>query len=168
MKIKSKLIVISLILLIIGAVFLSFVQLSNPIRIDGVSTSTKEDGKKTVIFQIHNIGLKRITIKEVTLNHSKQPKELALGISYDTGHLLQSGIDNPMIKFMKVDSAPIIPKLNKKEITDAINRKENTPIYYGIKVESYKEPIKSMTVKYKYFGFLVTKKYNLESWNLEN
>ncbi|MDR7071492.1 hypothetical protein [Fictibacillus barbaricus] len=165
---KSKLIVITLILLLIGVVFFTFVQLSYPIRIDGVSTSTKEDGKKEIVFQFYNLGLKRITIKEVTLNHRKQPKELALGISYDTEHLVQSGIDNPMIKFMKVDAAPIKPKLNKKEITDAFNRKENTPIYYGIKMEFEKEPIKSMTVKYKYFGFLVTKKYDLELWNLEN
>ena len=109
-----------MILLLTGVVFFTFVQLSNPIRIDGVSTSTKKDEKKAVVFQIYNIGLNRITIKEVTLNHRRQPKEIALGISYDTGHLVQSGIDNPMIKFMKIDAAPINPKLNKKEITEAI------------------------------------------------
>lgn len=168
MKKKSKLIVISLIPLLTGVVFFTFVQLSNPIRIDGVSTSTKEDGKKEIVFQIYNKGLKRITIKEVTLNNGKQPKELALGISYDTGHLVQIGTDDPMIKFMKVDAAPIKPNLNNKEISEAIKRKENTPIYYGIKVEFHNEPIKSMTVKYKYFGFSVTKKYNLELWNIEN
>jgi hypothetical protein len=167
LKNKSKLIVISLILLLTVVVFFTFVQLSNPIRIVGVSSSDKEEGKKEVVFQIYNIGLKSITIKEVTLNHRKHPKELALGISYDTGHLVQSGIDNPMIKFMKINAAPINPKLNSKEITEAIKRKEMTPIYYGIKVEFYNDPIKSMTVKYKYFGFPVTKKYNLELWNLE-
>ena len=168
LKKKSIIIVFSSILLLAVVVFFAFVQLSNPIRIDEVSTNTKEDGKKEVVFQIYNKGLKRITIKEVTLNHRKQPKELALGISYDNSQLVQSGFDNPMIKFMEVDAEPINPKLNPKEITEAINRKENTPIYYGIKVEFYQEPIKSMTVKYKYFGFLVTKKYNLELWNLEN
>ncbi|MFP5116001.1 hypothetical protein ACSU64_27200 [Bacillaceae bacterium C204] len=167
MKKKSIIIVFSSILFLAGVGFFKFVQLSNPIRIDGISTYTKEDGKEEVVIQIYNNGLKRITIKEVTLNHRKHPKELALGVSY-SGHLVQSGTDDPMIKFMKIDAAPIYPKLNPKEMTEAINRKENTPIYYGIKVEFYKGPIKSMTVKYKYFGFLVTKKYNLESWYINN
>ena len=168
MNTKSKLVLIILILIFIGVAFFAFVKLSNPIRIDGVSTNKIQDGKEAVVFQIYNKGLKSITIKEVTLNHRKQPNELALGISYDTGKLVQSDTDNPMIKFMKIDAAPINPKLNKKEITKAINRKEKTPIYYGIRVVFYKEPIKSMSVKYNYFGFQVTKKYNLELWNLEN
>jgi hypothetical protein len=157
-----------LILLFTGVLFYSFIQISNPIRIDGVSTSMIDEGKKEVVFQIDNIGLKRIKIKEVTLNHMKQPEELALGISYDSGHLVQSGTDDPMIQFMKIDAASVNPKLNKKEINEAINRKEKTPINYGIKVVYDKEPIKSLTIKYLYFGFQVTKKYDQELWDLEN
>lgn len=172
MKKKSIIIIVfSSILLLTGVAFFSFfrfVHLSNPIEIDGVSWDTRTEGKKEIVYHIRNKGLTSITIKEVTLNHGKQPKELALGISY-SGHLVQPGTDDPMIKFMKIDAAPINPMLNSKEITEAINRKENTPFYYGIKVEFYQEPIKSMTVKYMYFGFLATKKYNLEElWSVEN
>lgn len=154
-------------LILSGLVFITFVQLSNPILIDGVSISTKEEGKNDVVFQIYNKGFKSIRIKEVTLNNKKQPKELALGISY-VSQLVQSGTDNPFIKFMKIDSELIEPRLTIKEMREAIKSKGMTPIHYGIRVEYYEEPIESMTIKYQYFGFPVTKKYSLESWNIGN
>lgn len=136
MKKKSIIIIVfSSILLLAGVAFFSFfrfVHLSNPIEIDGVSWDTRTEGKKEIVYHIRNKGLTSITIKEVTLNHGKQPKELALGISY-SGHLVQPGTDDPMIKFMKIDAAPINPKLNPKEWTEAIHSKEKNQLILELK-----------------------------------
>ncbi|SFA87719.1 MULTISPECIES: hypothetical protein [unclassified Bacillus (in: firmicutes)] len=163
---KKKLSIISLILIFSVLVFITFAKFSNPICIDGVSISIKEDGKNDVVFHIYNKGLKSVTIEEFTLNNKNHPKGLALGISYDTQQLVQSGTNNPLIKFMKIDSELIEPRLTNQEMKEAIKRKEMTPIHYGIRVEYDEEPIESMTIKYQYFGFAVTKKYSLERWNL--
>lgn len=159
--------VFALILLLSGVVFYTFVQYSNPIQIDGGSWTT--EGKKEIVYQFYNKGLTSITIKEVTVNNGKKPIALALGISY-SGRLVQPvtgdpRLDDPRTKFMKIDAVPIYPRLNPNEINAAIHRKDNIPIYYGIKM-AYKEPIESITVKYTYFGLPVTKKINLESWGL--
>ncbi|GGI11657.1 hypothetical protein [Gottfriedia solisilvae] len=173
MKKKSIIIIVfTSFLLLAGVVFYTFVQYSNPIQIDGGSWTT--EGKKEIVYQFYNKGLRRITIKEVTVNHGKKPNGLALGISYG-GRLVQPVTDDPddqwgRIKFVKIDAVPVYPRLNPNEINEAIHRKDNTLIYYGIKME-YKEPIQSITVKYTYFGLPVTKKIKLESWgfwNVEN
>lgn len=163
------------ILLLVGVAFFSFYRLvyaSNPIEIEGYSWNTMTEGKTVIVLQFHNKGRKDITLKDITFNQGKKPKELALGISY-SGQLVQPAtgdprMDDPRTKFMNIDAAPIHPRLSPNEINEAIKRKDNTPIYYGIKVEFYQEPIKSMTIKYTYFGVLVTKKINLEFWEIKN
>ncbi|HYK72260.1 MAG TPA: hypothetical protein VEV44_03865 [Pseudoneobacillus sp.] len=167
MLIKLKMIIRSLSLFITGAVFFIFVQLSNPLQIDGVSTTTYEEGKEELVFHIYNQGIKRIKIKEVAINSNKLPKEVSLGVSYD-GQLVKGGTDNPFIKFMRIDSEFIEPRLSQEEFKAAIKRRDMTPIHYGIRVEFYGEVIKKITIKYKYFGFPVKKTFLLERWNLGN
>ncbi|WP_165347212.1 hypothetical protein, partial [Gottfriedia acidiceleris] len=115
MKKKTIIIIVfSSILLLAGVVFYTFVQYSNPIQIDGISTNTKVEGKKEVVFQIFNKGLRQITIKEVTVNHGKKPNGLALGISY-SGLLVQPVTGDPRTKFMKIGAVPVYPRLNPNE-----------------------------------------------------
>ncbi|WP_078548599.1 hypothetical protein [Litchfieldia alkalitelluris] len=148
--------------------FVAFIQFSNPLKMDGIFTTTNENGKIDIVFEVSNEGFNRIKLREVTINNNKTPDSLELGISYDTGHLVQSGLDHPLIRFTEIDEKYIFPSLSPQESMKAIERKEMTPIHYGIKVEFHDELMESMTIKYYYFGFPVTKKYSLERWDIIN
>ena len=150
------------IFLLIGG-FISFIYFSNPISINGIFTNYKDQGLKEIVFNIENMGIKELTLKEVTINHNKTPKELALGISYDTLQVVQSGTDSQNIKFMDLNKENIYPKIPSEKVIEIINRNEMTPISYGIRVEFYEENIETLNVKYKYFGFPVTKKISVKN-----
>ena len=150
--------------MIIG--FLLFVFLSNPLVINGASTYTDGEGRQEIVFQFDNEGYRNITILDVTIN-SSQPSSVALGVSYDTGQHVQSGVDNPLILFMEVDAEAIRPRLNKEQIDDALRKKEMTPIHYGILVTNAGEWLEGMTITYSYFGVHVRKKVDLRRWTVD-
>jgi hypothetical protein len=154
-----------LFILILSA--LSSIYLSNPIIINGISEYHK-DGRKEIVLETINKGISSIRIQEVRVNGNNKPKRIYLGISYDTNQMVQYGLNDPLIQFVALDKEDIIPELTIDETLKAIKRKEKTPIKYGIRIEFCEEAIHNVTVKYKYFGFVIRKKIPLEKWNIDN
>ncbi|WP_339254107.1 hypothetical protein NSQ43_06645 [Sporosarcina sp. FSL W8-0480] len=136
---------------------IGFIYISNPMVIDG-SHSTHEDvsGEKDIVIHFYNKGISRLLVKEVLINkHGNSIVEL--GVSYDTSQIVQCGTDNKLIVFGELNSEYVNPRIPSEEIPSMINKKENTPIHYGIRIKDYEEPIESITITYKYLGFPVTK-----------
>jgi hypothetical protein len=140
-------------------VFLGFIYLSNPIVINGSSTYEDMNENKEIVFHFDNEGINKVLIKEVLINN--QVGKVDLGISYDTSHIVQSGTDNESIKFVDLGEEFVNPRLSSDQVLDALNKKENTPIHYGIRIRNYKEPIEFISIKYKYFGLPVSKEINV-------
>ncbi|MDN4608563.1 hypothetical protein [Sporosarcina highlanderae] len=156
---KRRALVKSTILFGIIAAFLGFIYLSNPIVLNG-SNSTVENpgGDKDIVIHFHNEGISRVQLKEVLIN-KRVNNEVELGISYDTSQIVQSGTDNKLIVFGELDSEYVNPQIPSEEIVGIINRKEMTPIHYGLRIKDYGEPIESITIKYRYLGFPVSKEF---------
>jgi hypothetical protein len=140
-------------------VFLGLIYFSNPIVINGSSTYEDMNGNKEIVFHLDNEGINKVLIKEVLINN--QVGKVDLGISYDTSHIVQSGTDNESIKFVDLGEEFVNPRLSSDQVIDAINKKENTPIQYGIRIKDFKEPIETITIKYKYFGLPISKEINV-------
>ncbi|MDW0118357.1 hypothetical protein QTL97_15605 [Sporosarcina thermotolerans] len=158
---KKLTLVTSIILFGLLVVFLGFIYISNPIVMNG-SYSTYEDmsGEKDIVIHFYNEGISRVLLKEVLINKRVNSK-VELGVSYDTLQIVQSGTDNNLIVFGELDKEYVDPKITSEEILGIINKKEMTPIHYGIRIKDYEEPIESITIKYKYLGFPVTKEIKL-------
>ncbi|MFC5602778.1 hypothetical protein [Sporosarcina koreensis] len=155
---KKRISITSIILLGTFVIFLGFIYLSNPIVLNG-SSSTYEDinGEKDIIIHFYNEGIGRVLLKEVLINNQVDNTKVELGISYDTSQLVQSGTDNKLIMFGELDKEYVNSRIPSEEILSIINKKEMTPIHYGIRIKDYEKPIESITIKYKYLGFPVSK-----------
>ncbi|ALC91730.1 hypothetical protein AM500_19545 [Bacillus sp. FJAT-18017] len=156
---KKSLTVLSIMLTGTLVVFLGLIYFSNPITINGSSTYEDMNGNKEIVFHLDNEGISKVLIKEVLINN--QVGKVDLGISYDTSHIVQSGTDNESIKFVDFGEEFVNPRLSSDQVIDALNKKENTPIQYGIRIKNFKQPIEFITIKYKYFGLPVSKEINV-------
>ena len=154
---KNRLTVLSFFLIATILVFLGFVYLSKPIVLDGSSTYEDMNGNKDSVIHFYNEGISKVLLKEVLINNQAGTKEVELGVSYDTSQIVQSGTDNKLIMFGELDKEYVNPRIPSGEILGIINKKEMTPIHYGIRIMDYDEPIESITIKYKYLGFPVYK-----------
>lgn len=161
----KKLRVLSLIVLVSVTIgFLCFIYLSNPIVLNG-NNSTYEDknGYHDIVFDIYNQGISKVLIKEVLINEQDSSTKVDLGISYDTLQYVQSESDNKLIIFVALDEAYVNLKIPSDQVVDVINKREMTPIHYGIRIKNYKDPIKTITIKYKYLGLPVSKVINVNN-----
>ncbi|WP_043932926.1 hypothetical protein [Bacillus sp. EB01] len=156
---KKSFTVLSIILTGTLVAFLGFIYLSNPIVINGSSTYEDTNENIEIVFHLDNEGINKVLIKEVRINN--QVGKVDLGISYDTSDIVQSGTDNESIKFVDLGEEFVNPRLSSDQVIDALNKKENTPIQYGIRIKNFKEPIEFITIKYKYFGLPVSKEINV-------
>ena len=155
---KKRLPVISILLIGTIVVFLGFVYFSKPIVLDGSSTYEDMIGNKDIVIHLYNEGISKVLLKKVLINNKAGTKKVELGVSYDTSQNVQSGTDNKLIMFGELEKEYVNPRIPSGEILGIINKKEMTPINYGIRIMDYDEPIESITIKYKYLGFPVTKK----------
>lgn len=162
MKSYKVLAILAVALSVVVISFVLFGYISKPLLFDGYSTREYEDGTKEIVLHIENHGIREITIRKVFINHKDLPEDVSLGITYDNGQLVQPGVSNPMIRFFEIDKHAVNLRLSGEEITKAILEKEMTPISYGIKLNTFNEPITNMTVVYQYFGLAVTKNYSFE------
>ena len=137
--------------------FLGFIYLSNPIVINGTSIYKDANGNDEIVFDVNNEGINKLRIKEVLINNQPNNQLIDLGISYDTLQIVQSNTDNELIKFYALDEKSVLPQKTSDEVAAALTQKEMTPLHYGIRVNNFKEPIESITIKYKYFGLSVSK-----------
>lgn len=154
---KKLALVTSIILLGTIAGFFGFIYLSNPIVLNG-SNSTVEDvsGDKDIVIHFFNEGISRLQLKEVLIN-KRVSNKVELGVSYDSSQIVQSGTDNKLIVFGELDKEYVNPRIPSEEIPGVINKNEMTPIHYGIRIKDYEESIESLTIKYTYLGFHVSK-----------
>ena len=159
---KKRLTVISIILTGAIVVFLGFVYLSKPIVLDGSSTYENRNGNKDIVIHLYNEGISKVLLKEVLINNQAGTNKAELGVSYDTSQNVQSGTDNKLIMFGELEKEYVNTRIPSGEIQGIINKKEMTPIHYGIRIMDYDEPIESITIKYKYLGFPVSKKINFK------
>ena len=159
MKKLRNIIVILLGCIVLG--FVSFIYLSDPLVYYGNSTYEEPSGYKDIVFEIKNEGISKVLIKEVLVNNQPGDEIIELGISHDTFQIVQSETGNEQIKFYPLGEMEVITKIPKDQAYKLFHQKKMTPFHYGIRVKNYNEPIKTLTIKYEYFGFPVTKEVNV-------
>ncbi|WP_028558935.1 hypothetical protein [Paenibacillus pinihumi] len=135
---------------------LAYVYLSKPLIVNGYSALTHSSGKQEIVYSLVNKSKTGIKIHEVKLG-GKLHDEAMVGISFDTGQLVQSGTQNPGIQFFPLNQAVIRPALSTEEVFVAMSKKEMTPIHYGVRVECNNEEMKTLTFTYSYYGLKVTR-----------
>lgn len=145
---------ISLFSIVIVIVVVAYCYIVNaaPLKSYGHSDYNFED---KVIMELKNEGKSKIRLTDVLVNDTK-PVDAKLIISY-TGRLVLAGIENePYAKFLEIHEQPIKSDLSSDQALRIIREGEHTtPISYGIQVVNDEE-IRSVTIKYKYYG--ITKK----------
>lgn len=124
----------------------------------GVGTFIDPDGRVAYTIHLDNTGFANVTLLDAWVNDGDQPEVLQLGASFNSGHLVQAGIDDPAIVFMDLGALPIRPKLSPEALQEAIrNKDEKIPTLYGLHVV-YQGQVESVTIKYKYLGMVKTKR----------
>lgn len=162
MRIKRSVYIISAVLfmiLLIGG-GLAYIYWSEPLKFNGSSTRSYEDGREEIVFDLTNTSRTGITIHKVKLN-GKLHEEAMLGMSIDTGQLVQSGTDNKGIQFFPLSEYVIRPRIPGDQVTEVIKKQEGTPIHYGILVERDEETIEQLTLTYSFYGFRITRTYHI-------
>lgn len=137
--------------------FIGFIYQSNPITLYGSSIYKDSNGNNEIVFDFYNEGILKVKIKEVLIPNQSSNQLVDLGISYDNSHAVQSNTDNELIKFYPFGEKFVLTKKSRDEIADAHERKQMTPMSYGIRVNNFKEPMEYITIKYTYFGIPVSK-----------
>ncbi|MCM3630616.1 hypothetical protein M3194_25115 [Paenibacillus glycanilyticus] len=135
-----------------------------PLVNDGVSTiSTPEGELLEYVVDLQNQGFRKIDLVSVTIGGPPDPGPVQLGITYDSGQIVQVLPEPvPAIEYMGIHDSSIYPALSDAEFRKAVAMKTHTPIHYGIRFAANRGPIHSVTVKYKYLGF--TKKLTITNW----
>lgn len=72
----------------------------------------------------------------------------------------------PATQFMDLTASSIYPELSGDKAQAALQRKEHTPMQYGLRLHYENQPIQSITIKYKYLGFKKMK--NITRWFIAN
>jgi hypothetical protein len=98
----------------------------------------------------------------VEINGHEKPDKVQLGVTYDSGAMVQVGLSNPAIIFMDLKDSSIYPELSPEEFQTALVEKVHTPMHYGIRILYERSTIKKVTIRYKYLGF--TKVKNITKW----
>ncbi|REK75090.1 hypothetical protein [Paenibacillus paeoniae] len=150
-----------LILAIIATII--WYQRTEPLMDDGLTVYQNPDSKiKFYTMMIVNKSNSTIDIQRVTVNGEKIPDNVQLGITFDSGRLVQYLGDEtyPATKMMNLHDASILPQLPVQEIGAIIASevKKHTPIHYGIVVRYDQEAIQEMTIRFTYLGFTKTKR----------
>jgi len=137
---------------------------TDPLMDDGLTTYTDPvDQHKVYTVELVNLSRFDIHIQSVTVNNGMKPDFAQLGVTYDSGHLVQYMGDqtDPNTKFMDFHEFSIQPRLTEQELRNIFANKENakkpTPIYYGVAIRYDSAPVKEVTVKYSYLGLTKTK-----------
>lgn len=160
--------VVAFIFLAIIVVIMWYLQ-ADPLIDNGLSEYTAPDGNmKAYTIELVNNGSSDIDIQSVTVNGGNIPDLVQLGITYNSGHLVQYWGEqtDPATKIMDLHEASIHPKLSPEEIQNVFanleTSKTQTPIHYGVVVRYDKEPIQEVTIRYTYLRF--TKEKRITKW----
>ena len=149
------------VLTIIGLVSATtWYQVTDPLTNNGL-----QQGQKEYVFELSNVGYGKIDILSVMINGDDTPDMVQLGVTYDSGAMVQVLPNpNPAIKFTDIHASSIYPKLSLKEFRAALEKKVQTPMQYGLRIRYENQLIHSVTIRYKYLGFkkvkTITKWFN--------
>lgn len=144
-KLKNSLLILFILLLLFIVTAATTFRINPPLSITGITYDESNDRYR--VLSIVNNGIGKITLKQIFINENESPVTAQLGISRSRHLVLGADIENdPMITFYDIDKIKIEPYLltEKKAIVQ--------PFHYGIIIR-HDKPIKSVTVKYLYFGF---------------
>lgn len=154
-----KIAAILVILLIVGtgSVWLSHSR-KEPLITNGTGLYNGANGTLFHVVELQNKSQRDIKLTGVTVNGGHIPDVAQLGITYDSGHIVQymGERTDPATTFMELDAAAIHPRLKTKEVQQVIQAKKNTPIHYGVLVKYDKEPVREIFIHYTYMGFAKT------------
>ncbi|OME86284.1 hypothetical protein BK120_10030 [Paenibacillus sp. FSL A5-0031] len=159
--------VVSFSLFILIALVLSVIiwyRITDPLVNNGLQRINNHDGKvEEYVVELSNEGFQKIDIKKVSVNGEDRSDDVQLGISYDSTHMVQvlPSLD-PATQFMELSASSIYPALSRGEIQAALERKEHTPMQYGLRIRYEHQPIQNVTITYKYLGFTKTK--SITNW----
>lgn len=149
-------------------------QRTDPLVDNGLTIYTDPvDKYKVFTIEVVNRGRTAIDIESVTVNGKRKPDLAQLGITYDSGHLVQYMGDqtDPATKFMNLHDASIFPQLSDEKIQALLASKPNsnkpTPVHYGIIVRYDQEPLQDVTIRYTYLGFTKVKRVTKWSFDYE-
>jgi hypothetical protein len=162
-KLKLKNIIIGMCFFIITGLFISILtwyRITDPLANYGISDFNYQDGKqKEYVIELSNEGYGKIDILSVNINGDDKPDKVQLGVTYDSGHMVQVlSFPVPAIVFMDLKASSIFPELTEEEFNAAMEKKVHTPMEYGLRIRYEKKSIQSVTIKYKYLGFTKVKK----------
>lgn len=151
------------VLTIIGLVSATtWYQVTDPLTNDGLQ---QVNYQKEFVLELSNVGYGKIDILSVMINGDNTPDMVQLGVTYDSGAMVQVLPDpNPAIKFIDIHASSIYPKLSLKEFHAALEKKVQTPMQYGLRIRYEKQPIQSVTIRYKYLGFKKVKTITKWLW----
>ncbi len=151
---KMAAVLVAVLIIGAGSVWVSFSR-KEPLIQNGAGLYTEADGAEFHVVELLNTSQRDIKLTGVTVNGSHLPDVAQLGITYDSGHIVQYMGENtdPATKFMELDEAAIHPRLKAEKVQQVIQQKANTPIHYGVLVRYDKEPVLEIAIHYTYMGF---------------
>ncbi|XID91560.1 hypothetical protein ACF3MZ_24090 [Paenibacillaceae bacterium WGS1546] len=132
MKLKTKIIILSLAIIFSGIVIsMTYFLKQNPLT----TTGFWENNQRTKVnIDLINKGISNIKILEVKVNN-KIPLSAHLVISYSGQLVASASIDSdPLAKFLELDDALIHPELTAEEKEEEMKLKTQTT-NYGIKIQ---------------------------------
>ncbi|WP_261304351.1 hypothetical protein [Paenibacillus andongensis] len=153
------------VLTIIGLVSATtWYQITDPLTNEGLQQVNYQDvGQKEYVLELSNVGNGKIDILSVMINGDNTPDTVQLGVTYDSAAMVQVlSNPDPALKFTDIHASSIYPKLSLKEFHAALEKKVQTPMQYGLRFRYEKQPIQSVTIRYKYLGF--TKVKTITRW----
>ncbi|MCQ6557526.1 hypothetical protein [Paenibacillus mendelii] len=155
---KRLLLAIGTIISLMVVVGFLYVYLSDPLRVDGVTTYNNE--QKQIILSVINEGQGNLHLKRVEVNGDHAPQKAELGISY-TLQLVLGGIESsPQAAFMAIDQQPITPARKAKDNQDIVKKRLSKPVFYGIRITNGSN-VSDVTVTYSYFGLTKSKRIDI-------
>jgi len=133
---RKKTFIISMcVLTIIGLVSAStWYQVTDPLTNNGLQqiNNFQYVGQKEYVLELSNVGYGKIDILSVMINGDDTPDMVQLGVTYDSGAMVQVLPDpHPAIKFTDIHTSSIYPELSLKEFHAALEKKIQTPMQYG-------------------------------------
>ncbi|MDQ0875882.1 hypothetical protein QFZ77_004541 [Paenibacillus sp. V4I3] len=138
---------------------------ADPLNDNGLTVYTDPVGNfKVYTIEVVNRSESDIDIQSVTVNSEKMPNRVQLGITYNSGRLVQFLGDqtDPATKLMDLHDASIQSQLSDQEIrtilASKVNSNKQTPIHYGVVVRYDEEPLQEVTIRYTYLGFTKVKR----------
>jgi hypothetical protein len=125
-------------------------RMTDPLVNNGLQRINNEDGQvEEYVVELSNEGYQKIDIMNVKVNGEDRSDVVQLGISYDSGHtVLVLSSPDPATQFMDLSASSIYPALSQEEFHAALEKKEHTPMQYGLRIRYENQPIQNVTITY--------------------